>query len=309
MNNPSSPIAVFDSGVGGLSIYQELKKQLPNENFVYLADQKNAPYGSRSSKEIRSLTLRCLKFLLSPSSLSPKTYPLTPKLIVIACNTSTTSGIEEYRASFPQIPIVGVVPVVKTAAEKTKNKKIAILSTVRTASSKYQEELIKKFCPNYKIFNLIPPNSQNPPISPNSKLLFNIGCPSLVSLIEKGITDGKKIEKELSSILKPVIDAGCDTLVLGCTHYPFLEKTINKIIMGQTQGFVPTTIKSVGDDPCVVPPIQILDSSGAVARQTKHILEQNKLLNPQSPEFSFGEFLTTGNPQEFGKVIKKLIGL
>lgn len=305
----NSPIAIFDSGVGGLSIYEELKKQLPNENFVYLGDQSNAPYGGKSPSEIRALTLRCLKFLLNPNSkiynlkskishsLKSIPYPLSPKLIVIACNTSTVSGIEYYRKQLPNVPIIGVVPVVKTASVITKNNRIAILSTLATAKSKYQEALIKKFCPDYKVVNLTSTTFSLPTMNYelNTKLLLNIGCPNLVSFIENGITTGEKIEQELTTILKPVIDARCDTLVLGCTHYPFLKKTIQQLLSSKIKN-----LKSK---------ISILDSSGAVARQTKRILSQNHMLNAQKIEFSSGEFFTTGNPRKFTAVINKLIRL
>lgn len=303
MQDSTQPIAVFDSGVGGLSIYEELKRHLPNENFVYLADQKNAPYGGRSPSEIRTLTLNCLNFLISPRlpefPQSPKTPFLPPKIVVIACNTATTAGIDFYREQFPNIPIIGVVPVVKTAAETTKNNRIAILSTVATAKSDYQKNLIEKFCPNFSIFNLISPDFPNFPDFPKlpPKLLLNIGCPNLVSFIEQGITSGPKIEKELTEILKPVIDAGCDTLVLGCTHYPFLKKTILKVIYNLSS--IPYNL-------------QVLDSSGAISRQTKRILGKNNLLStyPSSTTYiSSSIFLTTGNPQNFQQTIQKLIKL
>lgn len=305
----SSPIAVFDSGVGGLSIYEELKKQLPNENFVYLADQANAPYGGKSANEIRKLTLRCLKFLINPpspaealakaGSLQPTHYP---KLIVVACNTSTVSGIDYYRRELPNIPIIGVVPVVKTASVVTKNNRIAILSTLATAKSKYQEALIKKFCPDYKVVNLFSSSSLSTMNhEPITKLLLNIGCPNLVSFIESGITTGEKIEQELKTILKPVVDTDCDILVLGCTHYPFLTITIQKLL---SKSLIPNF------------KFLILNSAPAVARQTKKILEKNNLLDFKTPPPSSDEalakadlFFTTGNPQNFARVIKKLINL
>jgi glutamate racemase len=329
MNNRNHPIAIFDSGVGGLSIYRKLKQELPNENFVYLADQKNAPYGGKSPSEIRKLTLNCLKFLLNPPSdyvlparhasqgdAGGRTTYYVPKLMVIACNTATVSGIEHYRKAFPSVPIIGVVPVVKTAAKTTKNKKIAILSTVATASSKYQADLISKFCPNYQVINLFSPSS-----SPSNYVLparqrfaagdtgkrttdyvlLNIGCPNLVSFIEKGITSGRKVEKELTEILKPVIEAGCDTLVLGCTHYPFLKKTINHLLISNFKFQISN--------------FRILDSAGAVARHAKRILEHNHLLNTNSISSTdyklqtTDSFLTTASPQNFAKVIQKLINL
>lgn len=303
----SAPIAVFDSGVGGLTIYQALKKLLPNENYVYFADQKNAPYGTKKQEEVRRLTLKNLKFLTHlslPSSNFSTFYTsfLLPKLIVIACNTATVAGIEKYRREISDVPIIGVVPVVKTAAEKTKNGRIAILSTVATARSEYQKKLIARFCPDYLVFHSFPlPTDYKLP----THFVLNIGCPNLVSFIERGIIDGPQIEAELRKILAPIVAAGCDTLVLGCTHYPFLRKTIKKVFSYLSPASSP------------IPPLSsklpfplILDSSFAVARHAKRILENNSLLKPTPPTLpkpSPDLFLTTGNPNNFAKTVEKLL--
>lgn len=197
MNN--NPIGIFDSGLGGLSIYQEIKKTLPEENFIYLADHKNIPYGEKSINEIQNFTIRNLIILKRKNI----------KLAVVACNTSTVSGINVYRQNF-FFPIIGVVPVVKTASEKSKNGIIGILSTITTAKSGYQKNLIKQFCSDKKV--------------------INVGSKNLVSFVEKGKLYGKEVTKELKKDLKQILDSKADIIVLGCTHFPFLKKAIKKIV-------------------------------------------------------------------------------
>lgn len=191
-------IGIVDSGIGGLTIWKEIKKQLPNESFLYVADHAYAPYGNRSVGEIRHRAKRLIGFLLKKNA----------KIIVIACNTATVAGIDAYRKWFPVIPIIGVVPVVKTAAFMTKTKHIAVLSTPFTASSIYQKRLIKKFAKNCDV--------------------ENIGVPELVSCIEKGQTDGR-VSRLIGQFLNPETMRGVDVIALGCTHYPFVRSEIEKI--------------------------------------------------------------------------------
>ncbi len=266
------PIAIFDSGVGGLSVYKEIKKLLPHEQILYLADGAHFPYGDKPQQLVRRYALKCLKFLVSP--LVARSLGEAPKLIVVACNTATVSGIEYYKKEIPNIPIIGVVPVVKTAAERTKNGRIGIISTMNTASSEFQKHLIEKYCAG--------------------KIVFNVGCPNLVHHVEQGTTEGPEIEKELRQILKPIINAKCDVLALGCTHYPFLRRTIDRIIG---------------------PQVLFLDSGAAVARHVQRILTQNRALSPvpsdpSTPSLPSSDlFLTTGNPENFKKSIEKLLGI
>jgi len=192
-------IGVFDSGLGGLSVYREIKKLLPRHKIIYFADHKNAPYGTKSQSEIRSLTLAAIRFLLSK-----KCNP-----VVIACNTATTGGIEYYRRKFPDISFVGVVPPIKPAAKKGKNKKILILSTPYTSKSAYLKKLIKDYATGCQIFNL--------------------GCPEFVELVEKGILVGTEVERIIRKYLEQPVEEGVDVVVLGCTHFPFLKMVIRKV--------------------------------------------------------------------------------
>jgi glutamate racemase len=196
----NNPIGVVDSGVGGLSIWKEVISQLPNESTIYLADSANCPYGSRQCEEIYVLAQRMVKFLIDKNV----------KLIVIACNTMTVCCIDRLRRDFPHLPIVGVVPVIKTAALTSKNKHIGILSTVSTANSMYQKELIEKFS--------------------NGCTVINKGTDKLVPLVENGIIDGNEVGKVLTEELEDFKTEGVDVIALGCTHFPFLKEKINKIL-------------------------------------------------------------------------------
>lgn len=246
-----NPIGVLDSGVGGLSIICKIMKELPNESFIYLADSKNCPYGSKSSEEIYRLSKRLIKFLLKKNA----------KLIVIACNTITVACLDKLRKDFPKVPIIGTVPVVKTASEKTKTGRIGILSTKQTAASIYQKELIKKFTNGLKVLNL--------------------GTDRLVPLVENGEVEAK-VNKILKEELKPFLNFKIDVLVLGCSHFPFLKKEIQKILGKK---------------------VLILDSSGAIARQTKRILVMENLLSEYNN--SMRVLLTTGELVNFERVLKK----
>lgn len=195
MNNP---IGIIDSGVGGLSIASILIKNPPSESFIYLADSANCPYGQKSKEEIYNLSKKMIDFVLQQKI----------KLLVIACNTITVTCIDKLRKDYPNLPIVGIVPVVKTAVEKTKNKKIGIFSTQLTANSNYQKDLIEKYAKDYSVLNL--------------------GSSTLVSLIEK--LDFKAIEKVLEQELKPFKASNIDTLALGCSHFSLIKEQIQKYL-------------------------------------------------------------------------------
>jgi glutamate racemase len=194
MNN--NPIGIIDSGVGGLSVWQEIKTLLPEESTIYVADTKNLPYGDKSEEEVSTLSNRLMRFLIDKDVL----------LIVIACNTITVSALEQFRKSYPSLPIVGTVPVVKTAASLSQNKRIGILSTIRTAESEYQKKLIAQFASDCEV--------------------INIGTNKLVPMIERGEVDMAVLTEEL----QPFVNAKIDVLALGCTHFPFLKKEMQTIL-------------------------------------------------------------------------------
>lgn len=196
----NQPIGILDSGVGGLSIWKEIVLKLPNESTIYLADSLNCPYGEKTPQEIYVLAKRLVNFLLDQKV----------KLIVLACNTITVFCIDKLRADFPDIPIVGTVPVVKSASEQTRNKKIGILSTIATSKSKYQKNLIGKFAKDC--------------------VVVNIGTEELVPLVEKGEINGAKVQRSLKKILNEFVVKGVDTIALGCSHFPFLKDKIQNIM-------------------------------------------------------------------------------
>jgi len=198
MNN--QPIGILDSGVGGLSIWKEIVRELPGESTIYMADSINCPYGDKTSREIYILAKKLVQFLLDKKV----------KLIVLACNTITVFCIDKLRIDFPDIPIVGTVPAVKTAAEKTKNKKIGILSTESTAKSEYQKNLIRTFAKDC--------------------FVINKGDSELVPYIEKGDTKSEKVKKILRNIIEDFIAKDVDTITLGCSHFPFLKDEIKGIM-------------------------------------------------------------------------------
>lgn len=198
MNNFS--IGIIDSGSGGLSIWKEITALLPNESTLYIGDHAYLPYSEKSTTFIRHRIAKLITFLLTKHV----------KLIVIACNTATVAGIDWYRVQFPIIPIIGVVPVVKTAAATTKTNEICILSTKYTARSSYQKRLIQQFASHVQV--------------------IVIGSSRLVEYIESAGDMKEEIIKELKTVLQPIRTRAVDVVVLGCTHFPFIKEEIRQVI-------------------------------------------------------------------------------
>ena len=190
------PIGIFDSGSGGLTIWKSVTSLLPLESIVYLGDHQYAPYGQKEEEFIRTRTKAAIAYFRL----------CKVKLIVIACNTATTVGIQEYRKVCPDIPIVGVVPVVKTAGSVSKTKHFAVLSTPATAESAYQKDLIQRFAADCKV--------------------VTIGNSRLVELIEEGKTDEQETIQVVRDMLTPLVKSSIDVIVLGCTHFPFVKHHI-----------------------------------------------------------------------------------
>jgi glutamate racemase len=227
MTSNNFPIGFFDSGVGGTSIWKEVITLLPKEHTIYLSDSKNAPYGEKSKEEIIALCEKNIKFLLSKNC----------KLIVVACNTATTNAIDFLRSNY-HIPFIGIEPAIKPAALSTQTGKIAVLATKGTLSSTLFEKTSSIFRKDIQIKETI--------------------GKGLVELIEAGKLNSEEMTSLLSSYLKPMVASTIDSLVLGCTHYPYLIPQIRKI---------------------VGPQLQIIDSGEAVAKQTKAILNNHCLAN------------------------------
>jgi len=195
----NNPIGVFDSGVGGSSIWQEIHKLLPFENIIYLADSKNAPYGNKSSEEITALSIKNVEKLLD----------LDCKIIVVACNTATTNAISTLRKNY-DIPIIGIEPAIKPAALQTTSKSIGILATKGTLSSALFSKTTREFTKDINVVEII--------------------GEGLVPLIEAGNLEGPEMISLLKKHTKPMIDANVDYVVLGCSHYPYLIPQLKKIL-------------------------------------------------------------------------------
>lgn len=194
----NKPIGLFDSGIGGTSIWKEIHKLMPLESTIYLADSKNAPYGIKTKEEIIALSFKNTELLLE----------LGCKIIVVACNTATTNAIKELRAKY-KVPFIGIEPAIKPAANNSETNCIGILATKGTLSS----ELFHQAVLNY----------------PNTKIVEQVGY-GLVQLIEDGHMHSTEMTELLQTYLKPMIEANIDYLVLGCSHYPYLIPQIKKIL-------------------------------------------------------------------------------
>lgn len=194
----NNPIGLFDSGIGGTSIWKEIHELMPNEDTIYLADSKNAPYGQKSKEEIIHLSSKNTEFLLNQNC----------KIIVVACNTATTNAIKELREKY-QVPFIGIEPAIKPAALHSKTQTIGILATQGTLNSELFHQTAQQF--------------------QDTKIIEQIGH-GLVPLIEEGKINSPQIKQLLNNYLQPMIEANIDYLVLGCSHYPYLLPQIKKIL-------------------------------------------------------------------------------
>ncbi|GLB51034.1 glutamate racemase [Neptunitalea chrysea] len=195
----NSPIGLFDSGIGGLTIWKEVVNLLPYENTIYLADSKNAPYGEKSKEDILALSIKNTEYLIKQGC----------KLIVVACNTATTNAIDYLRANY-NIPFIGIEPAIKPAALQTKNQSVGILATKGTLSSHL-------FSTTSSIY------------ASNINVTEQIG-EGIVDLIEQGKLHSEEMTLLLNKYIQPMIDANIDYLVLGCTHYPYLIPQLQQLL-------------------------------------------------------------------------------
>lgn len=198
MNSTQKPIGIFDSGIGGTSIWKEIHQLLPNENTIYLSDSKNAPYGQKSTQEIVDLSIKNTEFLIKKGA----------KIIVVACNTATTNAIQYLRANY-DIPFIGIEPAIKPASLKTKTDTIGILATKGTLNSALFEKTTSK-------------------LSDQITIIEQVG-EGLVELIENGKMESEEMTSLLEKYINPMLEKKCDYIVLGCTHYPYLLPQIRKI--------------------------------------------------------------------------------
>ena len=200
MNKKHDYIAVFDSGVGGISVLRHLVRILPGERFIYYGDSANAPYGSRSTQEVRALTLAAVGKLLAE-------YPL--KALVIACNTATAAAVNDVRAAHPELIVVGIEPALKVAADHFPGGRVGVLATEVTLREDKFDTLLHRFDENVTI--------------------YKIPAPGLVELVEHGKVDAPETEALLRKVLGPYLGK-LDAVVLGCTHYPFARNAIRRVL-------------------------------------------------------------------------------
>ena len=198
-------IAVFDSGVGGISVLRQLRKLMPEEKYIYYGDSANAPYGSRATGEVRALTMAAAEKLMTE-------YPV--KALVIACNTATAAAIEDLRARYPDLIVIGIEPAVKLAADHFPGGRLGVMATEVTLREEKFDHLMHRFDGNCTI--------------------TKIPAPGLVKLIEAGKSDTAETDELLEKLLGPYAGK-LDALVLGCTHYPFVSRRISKVLGPETE--------------------------------------------------------------------------
>jgi len=249
-------IGVFDSGVGGLSVLRAIRQRLPSQPVLYLADQAHVPYGSRSLQEVCGFSEEITRFLLSMGC----------RLIVVACNTASAAALHHLRRVFTGIPFVGMEPAVKPAAEQTLSGVVGVLATPATFQGELYASLVERFARGVTI--------------------LKDTCPGLVEEIESGHLRSKRTHSILENALQPMLTQGIDTVVLGCTHYPFVIPLIEEIV---GQG------------------VRVIDPAPAVACQVERLLGARSLL---APNLGAGivRYLTSGDVSRMERMLALLLG-
>ncbi|GAB4122101.1 MAG: glutamate racemase [Sideroxydans sp.] len=250
-------IGVFDSGVGGLSVLQHIRAALPDAHLVYIADSGHVPYGDKSPAYIEARSLALARFLVGQGA----------EAIVIACNTATAAAAHSLRVRFNRLPIVAMEPAVKPAVAATKTGVVGVLATVGTLESARFAALLEKYAGNAKILTQ--------------------GCPGLVEAVERGDLHSIETRRLVERYTAPLLKAGADTLILGCTHYPFLSPLIREV---------------VGED------MSLIDTGAAVARELKRRIDAE--LSPRTPAGTPGteDFYTSGEVEQATRIMSGLWG-
>lgn len=252
MELSAQPIGVFDSGVGGLSVLMEIQALLPDEDLIYLADQEWAPYGTRTLDEVRGRSVAIAAELIGRGA----------KLVVVACNSASAAALHHLRDVFPETPFVGMEPALKPAAENTLKGAVGVLATATT----FQGELYASVLDRHA----------------NGVEVHEVAASRLAMLVEDGLLE--EAEGDLNELLAPMLAAGIDTLVLGCTHYSFLQDQIRAV---------------------VGPDVRLVDPAPAVARQVRRVLEERGLLN-RTPGGGGSAYFTSGDPGRLEEQAREL---
>lgn len=253
---PNSPIGVFDSGVGGLSVLRAIRRVLPGESAIYFGDQIHIPYGPRPMEQIRRFSETITNFLLHQQA----------KIIVVACNTASAAALKDLRAIFSEVQFVGMEPAVKPAAERTQTGRVGVLATPATFQGALYASVVERFA--------------------NGVELFQNTCPGLVQQVEMGNLEGDETRQILEGALYPMLGKNIDTVVLGCTHYPFVIPMIEQI---------------VGEG------VRVIDPAPAVAKQIQRLLEAGGLANPASAGGVLKLF-TSGDIKSLQPLLPVLLG-
>lgn len=248
-----APVGVFDSGVGGLSVLGEIRQRLPHESLMYLADCGHIPYGEKSPEYIVERCLTIASFFREQGA----------KALVVACNTATAAGVAHIRQLYPDWPIVGMEPAVKPAAEATRSGVVGVLATTGTLQSARFAALLDRFASDVRVVTQ--------------------PCPGLVELIETGDLQSPQIRQLLARYVEPLLAERCDTVILGCTHYPFLKPLLQQMLPES---------------------VALIDTGAAVARQLERLLAANGLLASGPARETL--YWSSDDPEKFGKVLRSL---
>ena len=252
---PRACIGVFDSGVGGLSVLRALRAALPGTSMVYIGDVAHAPYGARPAVEVIERSMRMAEVLIGHGA----------RLIVVACNTATVLAIEALRARWPERAFVGVEPGIKPAAARSRSKRIAVMATAATVASLRLRHLIERYAADGQVHLQ--------------------ACPGLADAIERGVLDGPALVEVLRGPCDAIRAAGVDTVVLGCTHYPFVEGPI-RALLGEH--------------------VTLIDTASAIAARTGALWEQSLPLFEPSPTM---HALSTGETATMRMLLRQCPGL
>lgn len=255
--SPAAPIGIFDSGVGGLSVWRQVVHQLPAESLLYLADQAHVPYGGRSAAEIQDFCLAVADHLVQRGC----------KALVVACNTASAVALEPLRNRFPELAILGLEPAVKPAVALTRSGVVGVMATPATFQGDLYQATVGRHASSVKVVEQV--------------------CIGLADLVEQGQLEGPECDATLRRFLEPMLAAGADTIVLGCTHYPFVIEAIRRL---------------------VGPSLAVLDPAPSVARHLGRVLHHRGLLRQATHLSPEHRFLTTADPVAFDLAAARLVG-